>query len=183
MCIRDSLVALPDQDRTRWDRRLLAEGDRLLQRAARGPELTTYHVEAAIAWVHTSAVRGEDTDWTRIVALYDMLMTVRPSPIVELNRAIAIAQLDGAEAGLAAIAAIEAPDRLARYPFFPAAIGELELRAGRPAAARRHFADARRLARNPAERHFLQQREFACASGEASWGADAARHLGQDAGG
>jgi RNA polymerase sigma factor (sigma-70 family) len=177
------LVALPDQDRTLWDRRLLAEGDRLLQRAARGPELTTYHVEAAIAWVHTSAVRGEDTDWTRIVALYDMLMAVRPSPIVELNRAIAIAQLDGAEAGLAAIAAIEAPDRLARYPFFPAALGELELRAGRPAAARQHFAAARRLARNPAERHFLQQREIACASGEASERADAARHLGQDAGG
>ena len=162
MCIRDR-----DQDRTLWDRRLLVDGDRLLQRAARGPALTTYHVEAAIAWVHTSAVRGEDTDWARIVTLYDMLMTVRPSPIVELNRAIAIAQLNGAEAGLAAIAAIEDPDRLARYPFFPAALGELELRAGRPAAARQHFADARRLARNPAERHFLQQREIACVSDDA----------------
>jgi RNA polymerase sigma factor (sigma-70 family) len=163
-----NLVALPDQDRTQWDRGLLADGDRLLQRAARGAELTTYHVEAAIAWVHTSAVRGEDTDWTRIVALYDMLMTVRPSPIVALNRAIAVAQLDGPEAGLAAIAAIEQRDKLARYPFFPAALGELELRAGRPTAARQHFGEALRLARNPAERRFLQQRAIACASDAAA---------------
>ena len=132
-------------------------------------------IRDSIAWVHTSAVRGEDTDWARIVTLYDMLMTVRPSPIVELNRAIAIAQLNGAEAGLAAIAAIEHPDRLARYPFFPAALGELELRAGRPAAARQHFADARRLARNPAERHFLQQREIACVSDDALDSAHATR--------
>lgn len=158
-----NLVALPDQDRTQWDRRLVAEGDRLLQRAARGPELTTYHVEAAIAWVHTSAVRGEDTDWARIVALYDMLMSVRPSPIVALNRAIAVAQLDGPDAGLVAIAAIEERGKLARYPFYPAALGELELRAGRHGAARRHFGDALRLARNPAEQRFLQQRRDACA--------------------
>ncbi len=159
------LVALPDQDRTQWDRGLLAEGDRLLQRAARGPALTPYHVEAAIAWVHTSAVRGEDTDWRRIVALYDMLMTVRPSPVVALNRAIAVAQLEGPESGLQAIAAIEQRDKLARYPFLAAALGELELRAGRPEAARPHFRQAFRLARNPAERRFLQQREMACAAG------------------
>jgi RNA polymerase sigma factor (sigma-70 family) len=156
------LVALPDQDRTTWDRELLAEGDRLLQRAARGPHLSAYHVEAAIAWVHTSAIRGEDTDWARIVALYDMLMSVRRSPIVALNRAIAIAQLAGPESGLRAIAAIDDRDTLARYPFYPAALGELELRAGRPDAARSHFRDARRLARNPAERQFLEQRERAC---------------------
>jgi RNA polymerase sigma-70 factor (ECF subfamily) len=157
------LVALPDQDRTTWDRALLAEGDRLLQRAARGPELSTYHVEAAIAWVHTSAVRGEDTDWTRIVALYDMLMSLRPSPIVALNRAIAVAQLEGPDSGLRAIDAIADRDKLARYPFFTAARGELELRAGRPAAAAPHFRSALRLARNPAERRFLEQRAQACA--------------------
>jgi RNA polymerase sigma-70 factor (ECF subfamily) len=156
------LVALCDQDRSQWDQRLVAEGERLLQRSARGPELTAYHVEAAIAWVHTTAVRAEDTRWPQIVALYDMLMAMRPSPIVALNRAIAVAQLDGPEAGLKAIAAIENRDRLARYPFLPAALGELELRAGRPAPARRHFRDALRLARNPAERRFLQQREIAC---------------------
>ncbi|HKY22011.1 MAG TPA: sigma-70 family RNA polymerase sigma factor [Vicinamibacterales bacterium] len=158
------LLALGDQDRTRWDRGLMDEGEHLLQRSARGPELTAYHVEAAIAWVHASAARTEDTEWARVVALYDMLMTVRPSPIVALNRAIAVAQVDGPESGLRAIEAIEHRERIAKYPFFPAALGELELRAGRPTSARRHFRDALRLARNPAERRFLQQREIACAA-------------------
>ena len=156
------LLALADQDRSQWDQSLVAEGERLLQRSARGPELTAYHVEAAIAWVHTTAARAEDTRWPQIVALYDMLMTIRPSPVVALNRAIAVAQLEGPESGLEAIEAIENRDRLARYPFLPAALGELELRAGRPAPARRHFHDAVKLARNPAERRFLRQREIAC---------------------
>jgi len=156
------LLALFDQDRAKWDRSLLTEGELLLQRSARGPELSAYHVEAAIAWVHASAARAEETDWSKIVTLYDMLMAIRPSPIVALNRAIAIAQRAGPEEGLDAIEAIEHRERLASYPFFPAALAELELRAGRPASARRHFRDARRLARNPAERRFLQQRERAC---------------------
>jgi RNA polymerase sigma factor (sigma-70 family) len=156
------LLALADQDRTKWDRELAAEGDRLLRRAARGCELSTYHVEAAIAFVHTSAPRSEDTDWHRIVALYDLLMQLRPSPVVALNRAIALAQLHGPEIGLAAIAAIDDLDKLARYPFLPAARGELELRAGRPEPARRYFHEAARLARNPTERRFLEQRERAC---------------------
>src|SRR5262245_4648354 len=93
------LLALPDQDRSKWDRSLVVEGERALQRSARGAELTAYHVEAAIAWVHASAVRAEDTHWPQIVALYDMLMAIRPSPVVALNRAIAVAQLKGAESG------------------------------------------------------------------------------------
>jgi RNA polymerase sigma-70 factor (ECF subfamily) len=157
------LLALSDQDRTTWDRSLLAEGERRLQRSAHGAELTAYHVEAAIAWVHASAPRAEDTRWSQIVALYDMLMAIRPSPVVALNRAIALAQQNGPESGLKAIETIEHRERLARYPFFPAAMGELELRAGRPGSARRHFREALRLARNPAERRFLQQRESACA--------------------
>lgn len=156
------LLALSAQDRGRWDRRLLDEGERLLQYSARGPELTAYHLEAAIAWVHASAACAEDTDWSRIVALYDMLIAIRPSPIVALNRAIAVAQQKGPESGLEAIEAIENRERLARYPFLPAALGDLELRAGRPASARRHFQEALRLARNAAERRFLQQREMAC---------------------
>jgi RNA polymerase sigma factor (sigma-70 family) len=156
------LLALADQDRRQWDRNLLTEGEQLLERAARGPELSAYHVEAAIAWVHTSAARAEDTDWPRIVALYDMLMAIRPSPVIALNRAIAIAQHEGPDAGLNAIDAIEQRERLATYPFFPAAVAELELRAGRPSSAQHHFREARRLARNDAERRFLQQRERAC---------------------
>jgi RNA polymerase sigma-70 factor (ECF subfamily) len=157
------LLALGDQDRSKWDRNLLTEGERLLERSARGPELTAYHVEAAIAWVHASAVRADDTEWSKIVTLYDTLMAIRPSPVVALNRAIAIAQLEGPESGLRAIEAIENRERLAKYPFFPAALGELELRAGRPASALRHFHEALLLARNPAERRFLLQRESACA--------------------
>ena len=157
------LLGLLDQDRTQWDRGRVAEGQRLLERAARGPELSAYHVEAAIAWVHANAPRAEDTEWRKIVGLYDMLMTIRPSPVVALNRAIAIAQLEGPESGLKAIEAIEHLDRLAKYPFLPAARGELELRAGRPAPARRHFRDASRLARNPAERRYLKQREVTAA--------------------
>jgi RNA polymerase sigma-70 factor (ECF subfamily) len=157
------LLGLFDQDRTRWNRGLVAEGQRLLERAARGPELSAYHVEAAIAWVHANAAKAEDTEWRKIVGLYDMLMSIRPSPVVALNRAIAVAQLEGPESGLKAIAAIEHLDRLAKYPFLPAARGELELRAGRPAPARRHFRDASRLARNPAERRYLKQREITAA--------------------
>lgn len=94
-----------------------------------------------------------------------MLMAIRPSPIVALNRAIAIAQREGPEAGLEAIEAIEHRERLASYPFFPATLAELELRAGRRSSAQGHFREARRLARNPAERRFLQQREMACVNG------------------
>jgi RNA polymerase sigma factor (sigma-70 family) len=158
------LLPLADQDRSRWNRDLLIEGERLLQRSARGPELTPYHLEAAIAWVHANAPRAEDTEWSQIVELYDMLMAVRPTPVIALNRAIALAQLHGPELGLEAIDAIEHRERLARYPFFSAAIGELELRAGRPASAQRNFRDALRLARNAAERRFLEQRASACVS-------------------
>ena len=86
-----SLISLFDQDRSRWDSRLVAEGQRFLDLSATGPELTQYHVEAAIAWVHAMAHRTEDTDWGKIVSLYNTLMTIRPSPVVALNRAIAIA--------------------------------------------------------------------------------------------
>jgi RNA polymerase sigma-70 factor (ECF subfamily) len=157
-----NLRALLDQDRSRWDAALIAEGLALLDRSATGDELTAYHLEAAIASLHATADRAEDTRWGEIVALYDMLMRVRPSPVVALNRAMALAEHEGPARGLAAIAAIEGADRLARYPFYPAALGELTLRAGRVDEARPHFLAARRLARNDGERHFLDQRIAAC---------------------
>jgi RNA polymerase sigma-70 factor (ECF subfamily) len=89
-------------------------------------------------------------------------MRLRPSPVVALNRAMAIAQRDGPESGLDALRAIEGVERLARYPFHAAALGELQLRAGRPAAARTHFFVAKGLARNEGERHFLEQRIAEC---------------------
>jgi RNA polymerase sigma factor (sigma-70 family) len=152
------LVALIDQDRSRWDRLLIQQGDDFLNRAASGSEFCEYHIEAAIAAAHSTAPRAEDTDWARIVWLYDLLMRIRPSPVVALNRAIAIAQQCGPESGIAAIHAIAHQERLASYPFLPAALGELELRVGRCEEARRHFEAAAALARNPMERRYLELR-------------------------
>ena len=94
------LSALVDQDRSRWDARLVAEGLALLEASATGAELSPYHVEAAIAATHASARRLEDTDWSTIVSLYDRLMSLAPSPVVALNRAIAVGERDGAARGL-----------------------------------------------------------------------------------
>ncbi|WP_437677765.1 RNA polymerase sigma factor [Sorangium sp. So ce131] len=156
------LSSLFDQDRSRWDRRLIAEGQRLLDRSATGPALTEYHVEAALASVHAGAARAEDTPWGTVVSLYDTLMAIRPSPVVALNRAIAVAQRDGPERGLEEIGAIEGRDRLAAYPFYFAALGELELRRGRRAIAGEHFRAALALARNAMERRFFERRLRAC---------------------
>jgi RNA polymerase sigma-70 factor (ECF subfamily) len=157
-----NLNSLFDQDRSQWDRKLVVEGLKLLELSATGSELTPYHLEAAIASIHSTAAQAEDTDWKAIVSLYDMLMTVHPSPIVALNRAIAIAQRDGPERGLQEIDAIADRDRLAAYPFYSAALGELELRRGKHRVARDHFRAALTLARNPMEREFLDRRLAAC---------------------
>jgi RNA polymerase sigma-70 factor (ECF subfamily) len=156
------LSAFADQDRSKWDRALVSEGMRLLERSATGVEATGYHVEAAIAWHHAAAPRSEDTDWESIVALYDTLLVLQPSPVIALNRAIAVAQHAGPERGLAEIRAIADVERLAAYPFHAAALGELELRSGRRTEARAHFRTALSLARNPTERRFFEQRMAAC---------------------
>jgi RNA polymerase sigma-70 factor (ECF subfamily) len=157
-----NLSALFDQDRSLWDRELIAEGLKLLEFSATESDLTEYHVEAAIASIHARAPRAEDTDWASIVELYDTLMTIHPSPVVALNRAIAVAQRDGPERGLMELRAIVGSDRLMDYPFYSAALGELELRRGMPEIAREHFRVALALARNPIERQFLDQRVNAC---------------------
>jgi len=156
------LSALDEQDRSRWDMTLVAQGQRLLDLSATGDELTGYHIEAAIAAVHARAPRVGDTDWRQIVVLYDRLVAIRPSPVVALNRAIAVAQRDDPERGLAAVRAITGAERLVSYPFYAATLGELELRCGRPDAAREHFRAALSLARNPMERQFFEQRVAAC---------------------
>jgi predicted RNA polymerase sigma factor len=158
------LSALGDQDRTRWDPRLVADGLALFEASAAGSQLTAYHVEAAIAAVHAGAPSTAATDWAQVVALYDRLMAIAPSPVVALNRAVAIGQRDGAAAGLAALHAIADRERLSRYPFYPAALGELELARGDRDAARAHFEAALALARNAAERRFLAKRIATCSS-------------------
>jgi RNA polymerase sigma-70 factor (ECF subfamily) len=165
-----NLSPLLEQDRGLWDAGLMSEGRRLLDLSAYGDEVTEYHLEAAIASIHASARRAEDTDWATIVSLYGDLMAVRPSPVVALNRAIAVAQHEGAARGLEEIEAIAGRERLARYPFYPAAVGELELRRGRPEVARRHFDTAVTLARSPVERRFLEGRAAACHAANAHRG-------------
>jgi RNA polymerase sigma factor (sigma-70 family) len=158
----EDLRVLGDQDRSRWDAKLVAQGEQLLDRSAFGPVLSAYHVEAAIAWVHASAHRVEETDWHTIVSLYDHLMRIRPSPVIALNRAIAIGQLETPQRGLEELHAIANSSRLARYPFYHAALGEFELRNGNAQGARAHFDAALALARNAMERRFLAQRVEAC---------------------
>ena len=156
------LNSLFEQDRSLWDQSLVSEGLHLLELSATGPNATEYHIEAAIAAVHTTASSIEETDWGKIVSLYDALMNIRPSPIVALNRAIAIGQHQGAEHGLEALRAIADSERLAKYPFYHAAFGESELRSGGHENAREHFSIALRLSRNPMERQFFEQRLRVC---------------------
>jgi RNA polymerase sigma-70 factor (ECF subfamily) len=152
------LVSLFDQDRSLWDADLIARGVQLLERAATGSDASAYHLEAAIAAVHCAAPTAEATDWRQIAWLYDLLMRVAPSPVVALNRAIAISYRDGPEAGIDEIRAIAENERLASYPFYSAALGELEMRSGNVKEARRQFDAAVSLARNATERRFLESK-------------------------
>lgn len=163
-----NLNALVDQDRSLWDQELLDDGLNLLELSATGSKLTEFHIEAAIASVHAIAPTTAETDWAKIISLYDTLLTIRPSPVIALNRAIAIAQRDGPECGLREICAIGDRDRLTSYPFYFAALGELELGAGKSESARERFLEAHALARNEMERRFLDQRMRACERGDTS---------------
>jgi RNA polymerase sigma factor (sigma-70 family) len=156
------LNPLVEQDRSRWDAQLVEQGLGLLDRSASGPVISAYHVEAAIAAVHATAASVDETKWDEIVRLYDRLMAIAPSPIVALNRAIAIAQRDGPEPGIDALRAISEPERMRSYPFYPAAFGELELRRGNVESAREYFSAAVTVARNDAERRFLERRVRRC---------------------
>src|SRR5262245_25379569 len=161
------LLPLFEQDRTRWDATLIAEGQRLLDLSTSGPQITEYQIEAAIAAVHARAARAELTNWAQIVHLYDALARIRPSPIVALNRAIAVAQHEGPARGLEELAAIPDRERLSRYPFYFAALGDLELRCGRHDVERQHFAEALARSRNAMEREFFEQRMRDCEVGTA----------------
>jgi predicted RNA polymerase sigma factor len=157
-----NLSSLFDQDRSQWDTQLIREGQNLLDLSAVGSDLTEFHVEAAIAWVHATADSPEKTQWREIVSLYDTLLKIRPSPVVALNRAIAIGQSEGPSRGLEELRAIPDQERLVEYPFYFAALGEFDLRSGRYDTAREQFQKAAELARNPAERRFLEARIAAC---------------------
>ncbi len=153
------------QDRSRFDAQLVRRGISELERSAVGDIPTAWHVEAAIAYEHAAAPSHDAVNFGRIVALYDMLLQLKPSPVVALNRAIAVGEAVGPDAALTAIDAINDLDRLAAYPFLDAARGEMHLRAGRAAEARARFVAAAKLARSEAERRFFESRAELAAKG------------------
>ncbi len=159
---RGCLVLLEAQDRARWDRELIARGFRALERSGTGDEVTEYHVEAAIAGCHAMAPSFAATNWAAIVELYELLWRMRPTPIVALNRAIAVGQAHGPEAGLRALDTIEKRERLDDYPFFAAARGEFLRQAGRLAEAASEFTRALAIARNPSETQLLEAQLARC---------------------
>jgi RNA polymerase sigma factor (sigma-70 family) len=152
-------ILLGDQDRARWDRVLIARGLRALDRAYAidGP-LGPYGLQAAIAAHHARARSAEETEWVRIAALYDALAQVAPSPVVELNRAVAVAMAFGPAAGLEIVDALAADGALDGYHLLPSARGELLSRLGRDEEARAEFARAASLTRNARERELLLAR-------------------------
>jgi RNA polymerase sigma-70 factor, ECF subfamily len=154
----NELLRLSDQDRSRWDGPLLAAGFRALDRASAGDAMTIYHLEAGIAACHAAAPSFDQTDWRRIVELYDLLVGLKPTPIVALNRAIAVAKLEGPRAGLAALQPIADDPVLARYYLLHAAMGELTWQAGDPSRASDDFRKALACECSEPERRFLERR-------------------------
>jgi RNA polymerase sigma-70 factor (ECF subfamily) len=151
------LVVLEEQDRSRWNREQIAEALPLVEDALRGGP-GPYALQAAIAALHCQAERPEETDWPQIVRLYDVLERVQPSPIVSLNRAAAVAMVDGPRAALPLVDALAATGELDRYHLLHAARADLLRRLGEPAEAAQSYARALALVTNDAERRFLERR-------------------------
>jgi RNA polymerase sigma-70 factor (ECF subfamily) len=152
------LVLLADQDRARWDRGMIGEGCALVESALRSRRFGPYTLQAAIAAVHAEAPAADATDWPQIVGLYDVLLRADPSPVVELNRAAAVAMRDGPDAGLSLIDALLARGDLADYHLAHSARADLLRRLGRVAEARAAYGRALALARQGPERRFLERR-------------------------
>jgi len=152
------LVTLDEQDRTRWDRRSITEGTRLVDRALRMRRPGLFQLQAAISALHCQAETSDDTDWRQIVALYDVMMTIAPTPIVALNRAAAVSMAEGPEAGLVAIAQIDQLDQLEEYHLLHASRADMLRRAGQLIEARSAYERAIALTNNSTERGFLARR-------------------------
>jgi RNA polymerase sigma-70 factor (ECF subfamily) len=152
------LILLEDQDRSLWNRELIAEGTALAERAWKSGQPGLYTLQAALAAVHAAAPTVAATDWAQIVGLYDLLAQAAPSPVVEINRAAAVAMRDGPEAGLALMDAILERGDLAGYHLAHSARAELCRRLGRTAEARASYQRALGLAQQEPERRFLERR-------------------------
>jgi RNA polymerase sigma-70 factor (ECF subfamily) len=152
------LILLDEQDRSRWNRGQIEEGTALVERALASRRTGTYGIQAAIAAVHAEAPSAAATDWAQIVGLYDALAQMEPSPVVELNRAVAVAMRDGPEAGLALVDVILARGDLSDYRLAHAARADLCRRLGKKADARESYRRALALTRQEPERRFLERR-------------------------
>jgi RNA polymerase sigma-70 factor (ECF subfamily) len=166
---RGRLIRLEDQDRSRWDRAALAEAETLITGCLRAARPGRYVLQAAIASVYAEAPAYEQTDWPQLVALYDVLLRVWPSPVVALNRAVPLAMAEGPEAALAEVERLERDGRLAGYQYLPAVKADLLARLGRTADAAGAYRDALTLTANEAERTFLAERLAAIVDGKADF--------------
>ena len=151
-----ALILLPDQDRRRWDQPAITEAVALVERSLRARRAGPYQLQAAIVAVHAESPSYAETDWAEVVALYDRLYAIQPTPVVALNRALALAELSGPEPALAEVEPLA--ERLAGYHLYHAARGELLRRLGRVDEARRADQEALRLTGNPAEQRLLRER-------------------------
>jgi RNA polymerase sigma-70 factor (ECF subfamily) len=152
------LFVLEEQDRAMWDRPMIMEAMVHLDASAQGDDVTGYHLQAGIAAVHAAAPTYADTDWREIVSLYDELLDNEPSPVVVLNRAIALSRVEGPEAGLRALAPLRDDPTMANYFLFHATLGELSLQSGDVFKARRHYRAALDLPSSEPTRRFIEKK-------------------------
>jgi RNA polymerase sigma-70 factor (ECF subfamily) len=157
-----NLLRLEDQNRSSWDRKMIVRGMMHLSESAAGPEISRYHLQAGIAACHCAAKDYDSTDWTQILALYDRLMEFDDSPIVALNRAVALAKIEGPQAGIEAVAAIQNLKSLESYYLLYAVLGEFEARLHHFSDAAAHFRKSIQLAEIQSEQAFLSKRLLAC---------------------
>jgi predicted RNA polymerase sigma factor len=156
------LLLLAEQDRTKWNQGMIARGMFHFSRSATGRILTVYHLQAGIAAVYCSAKDYESTDWVQILALYDQLMELDNSPVIALNRAVVVAQVEGPEAGLRAVDSIQDRDFLEDYYLLYAVLGEFQSQLQRPKVAAGHFKKALELTQHQSEAQFLAKKLQAC---------------------
>jgi predicted RNA polymerase sigma factor len=157
-----NLLRLQEQDRSQWNQPMIAQGMLHFAKSAAGNQITEYHLQACIAACHCTAKDYASTDWRQILALYDRLIEFDASPVVALNRAVAVAEVRGPQAGIEAVQAIKDLPSLESYHLLHAVLGEFELRLNRAAIAAKHFQKALELAEIKSEQAFLSKRLRAC---------------------